>query len=142
MTLLHKIKRIFQHLVVSSRRKATNYDPILKSAFEKESLRICRNLIHCPEAELLVCPDTGRRFIIYNPMQIKIILEDNKITISNHTYYYEVSICSKNIGSVTRIFDGNVRERRDVLEEDIKENAKITLANIAVLSENAKLFRL
>jgi hypothetical protein len=60
-------------------------------------------------------------------MKIKIIIEDNKIVISNHQYYYEVSISKSGTDNVMRVFNGNVKDRRDLLEADIKTNAKTTL---------------
>lgn len=130
--MLHKIKRFLLQIVVNYKRRMQEKNFGTISAFEKEVLYICRNLIRSHEANLLVCPDTGRRFIMYDPMQIKVIIGDYKIIFSNHDYYFELAISSNGIAKLIRVFNGNVRERRNVLEADIKINAKTTLGRIAL----------
>lgn len=132
MNLQHKLKRIYQRVWIKIKRQSVNKQNTHKSTFELEALKICRNLIHCSTAELLVCPDTGRRFIIYDYLQLKVIIDDNRIIISNHTYYYELTISAYGIESLLKVFNGNLRAKRDVLEANIKANAKTTLETIAV----------
>jgi hypothetical protein len=67
-------------------------------------------------------------------MQIKIIIKDDQIILSNHTYYYELSVSESGLQNINRIFDGHIRDRRDVLEVQIKLNAKSTLLGIAEMS--------
>lgn len=130
MNLIHKAKRLYQKWWIKFKRQSVSEQNTVKSTFELEALKICRNLIHCSDVELLVCPDTGRKFIIYDQLQIKVIIEDNRIIISNHTYYYELSVSEYGIKSLTKVFNGNLRNTRDLLEKNIKANAKATLENI------------
>ncbi|MGV8961859.1 MAG: hypothetical protein ACOH2V_00495 [Candidatus Saccharimonadaceae bacterium] len=128
--MLHKLKRIWLKSVIRFKRypdAATNRLP--KSHAENKILSICRRLIHETETELLVCPETGRLFITYGPQKIKIIIGDDKITYSNHNYY-EWPISEHGIRSLTRVFNGNVKDRRDVLEADIRSNVNNTLDKI------------
>lgn len=134
MRILHKIKRLVQRLIIKSKRAKNKDSNSSKGIFEQEALRICRNLIRTSSTELLVCPDTHRRFIVCEEQQIKIIIYDNRIIISNHSYYYELAVSSDGISQIHRIFDGYVRERRNILETDIKNNAKNTLDNIIILT--------
>lgn len=134
MGVKHYIKRAYQRILIRSRRHTSKYNRAAKFDFENEILRICRNLIHCSSVELLICPDTGRRFIIYDSMQIKIIIKDDQIILSNHTYYYELSVSESGLQTINRIFDGHIRDRRNALEVQIKQNAKGTLLSIAEMS--------
>lgn len=130
--LKHRLKRAWLRMTINYKRRMREKDTEPLSAFEKEVLFICRNLIRSHEADLLVCPDTNRRFVIYDPMQIKVIIGDSKIIFSNHDYYFELSISGDGLTRLNRVFNGNVRTRRDVLELEIKLNAKTTLTRIAV----------
>lgn len=123
-------KRLWLRSYIKIKRSGTRNDKVPKSEFEHEVLKICRNLIRSEETNLLVCPDTHRRFIIYDRMQIKIIIEDDKIILSNHQYYYELSISKGGLDNIIRVFNGNVKERRDLLEFEIKTNAKTSLNSI------------
>lgn len=125
--MLHYFKRMWLRILIKIKRNGTRNDRVHKSEFELEVLKICRILIRNISTNLLVCPDTQRRFIIFDPMEIKIIISDDKIIVSNHTYYYELSISKSGLANVIRVFDGNVKERRDILEQDIKTNAKTSL---------------
>lgn len=136
MNVNHLIKRAYQRAIVRSKRHTLKYDKTKKFDFEDETLRICRNLIHCSSVELLVCPDTNRRFIIYDSMQIKIIIKDDRIILSNHTYYYELKVSENGLAAINMIFDGHIRTRRDTLESQITQNAKGTLINIASMSSS------
>lgn len=130
--LKNKFSKALRRLVVNYKRRMQEKNTEPLSAFEKEVLYICRNLIRSHASDLLVCPDTNRRFIIYDPMQIKVIVGDTKIIFSNHDYYFELSISGNGITRLIRVFNGNVRARRDVLESEIKLNAKTTLNRIAL----------
>lgn len=136
MKINHLVKRAYQRTVIRSKRHTLKYDKTKKFDFEDEALRICRNLIHCPSVELLVCPDTNRRFIIYDSMQVKIIIKDDCIILSNHTYYYELKISENGLKAINAIFDGHIRIRRNELESQITQNAKGTLLNIASISSS------
>ena len=125
--MLQYFKIMWLRILIKIKRNGTRNDRVHKSEFELEVLKICRILIRNISTNLLVCPDTQRRFIIFDPMEIKIIISDDKIIVSNHTYYYELSISKSGLANVIRVFDGNVKERRDILEQDIKTNAKTSL---------------
>jgi len=124
---MNYFKKLWLRFYIRIKRSGTRNDKVHISAFETEVLKICRILIRHESSTLLVCPTTGRSFITYDPMKIKIIIEDNKIVISNHQYYYEVSISKSGTDNIMRVFNGNVKGRRDLLEADIKTNAKTTL---------------
>jgi len=134
MQAKHFLKRSFQRMTIRSKRHTTKYNRKNKFESEDEILHICRNLIRSSSVELLVCPDTNRKFVIYDSMQIKIIIKDDQIILSNHTYYYEMRVSENGMAAINRVFNGHIRTRRDLLETQIKQNAKGTLFNIGAMS--------
>ncbi len=129
MELFHKIKRTYQRLIILSRRNMTKNDRILRSDFELDAIKIVRKLASHKDVELFACPDTGRRFIDSEQLGIKIILEQNKIIISNHTYI-EFNICIDSYERMKRIFDGQIRVRRNNFQEKVTHIINKRLQNL------------
>ena len=129
MKMIHKIKRYYQRLVIKSKRNITKDDMVLKSDFELEAIRLVRRLTSHKDVELFTCPNTGRRFIDSEKLEIKIILESTKIIISNHTYL-EFNICNNSYEKMKRIFDGRIRTRRDHFQEEVTKAITEKLQNL------------
>lgn len=130
----HYIKRAFQRMVIRSKRHASQNNPTLKQDNENEVLQSCRNLIHSVDSELLVCPDSGRKFIVNNKVHINIIILDNKIIVSNNEYYREVLISDYGIKSINQVFNGHLKKTVNLVDYSIKINAKHTLNNVTILT--------
>lgn len=133
MQAKHSIKRAFQRIVIRSKRHASSYNSKLKLEFEDEVLQGCRNLIHKSTVKLYVCPDTGRKFIVDSDINLKMVITDNSIILSNNDYYREISISARGLDSITRVFNGNLRKSITALDTNIHKNAQFTLNNVTTL---------
>ncbi len=107
----------------------TKDDRILKSNFELEAIKLVRKLTHNSNVDLFTCPETGRRFIDSEVLEIKIILEPNKIIIANHNYL-EFSICDNSYEKMKRLFDGQIKIRRDDFQKKVTETINNKLQNL------------
>jgi hypothetical protein len=128
---MHKAKRLVQKLALITlkavKNKATQQD---KSEYEKESVSVCRALIHKEASVLLLSPISGKRYIKSHDEQLFIIIESNLITIVNHQYSYNISMWGKPMETIIRMFDIEVEKRREAMEMEIRSNVKHSLANI------------
>lgn len=127
--MFHKIKRYYQRLLIASRKKMSKEDRILKSKFELDAIKLVRKLTHSQDVELFTCPETGRRFIDSERLDIKIILELDKIIISNHSYL-EFGICPHSYDKMKRIFDGQIKIRRDDFQRKVTKAIDFKLQNL------------
>jgi hypothetical protein len=129
--MMHKAKRLVQKLALITlkavKNKATQQD---KSEYEKESVSVCRALIHKEASVLLLSPISGKRYIKSHDEQLFIIIESNLITIVNHQYSYNISMWGKPMETIIRMFDIEVEKRREAMEMEIRSNVKHSLANI------------
>jgi hypothetical protein len=129
MKLFHKLKRFYQRIIIKSRRNMTKDERILRSTFELDIIKLIRKLTSSEDVELFACPDTGRRFIDSPRLDIKVILEPNKIIISNHSYL-EFNICLNSYEKMKRIFDGKIRIRRNYFQQNVIHNVDKKLQNL------------
>lgn len=123
---MNHFKRILTRVVVKFRRSKYDRDNIEVSKFEQEILKISRFVCRLPDTKLSICNETNRGFIVSERLQIKIILKENKIILSNH-HYYEVFISYKGLQNINRVFNSHVKQHRDLLEQEITTRAKTSL---------------
>ena len=121
-------------MVIRSKRHASRHNPKLKMEFEDEVLQGCRNLIHNATTELSICPDTGRRFIVNHDIQLKMVITDEKIILSNNSHYREFSVSERGLESIVRVFNGHLRKSIAALDKNIRSNAQNTLNNVTILT--------
>lgn len=127
--MFHKLRRQYQRLLISSRKSMTKDDRVFKSDFEPDAIKLIRRLTHSSNVELFTCPETGRRFIDSPTLEVKIILETNKIIISNHNYL-EFNICNNSYEKMKRLFDGQIKIRRDHFQEKVTQAVNFKLQNL------------
>jgi hypothetical protein len=52
------------------------------------------------------------------------------MTIVNHQYSYNINIEGKAYYRIAKLFDGEVEQRRELMEKEIRSNVKHSLSNI------------
>ena len=129
MNPLHKIRRKYQKLLIDSKR----YPKPVQTTFEKETLLICRNLIRSSETKLLVSSDMKRRLIVHDSLKIKIVIEHDRIILSNPDYH-ELPTSTTGIKQIIRIFDARLDNEIISHELQMKKIAKGTFDNIVMLT--------
>ena len=135
--MLHKIRRVFQQIIISSKKDATKSDRIPRSEFENEAIQICRNMVKRSDSELLFFLNSDERFINNDTLKMYIILKSNSIDVINHTYYYNLPVCPKTMSKLTLIFDGQKEHRKQIMKSDIFKNVKnsLQIINSKLLNE-------
>ncbi len=138
MEVNHNFKRFFQKIALKVIRMMDHNNSYEHSEFEKESISICKNLIHKESSKLLISPISKKRYIKNDNKKIFIIIESRLLTIVNHNYSYNIELHPKVYDLLTLIFDNEVEKRRQVMENEIKSNVKHSLSNIYnnIINEN------
>jgi hypothetical protein len=88
--------------------------------YQKVCLSICRKLIKNPESSFLIAPISGKKYIKNEKMGIFIVMIDQHINITNHTYNYSVFISPRDWQRISYFFDHETESRKNEYEEQIK----------------------
>lgn len=120
-----------QRALVNSRHRLDKTHLYPRSEFETPVFGICRRLIVANESELLVCPNTGNRFIKNKPEQMEVIIKQHLVeVIINRSIPVTVLLDDRMYRRITLLFDNNVEMRRKVMEMGIKSSIKEYLDGI------------
>jgi hypothetical protein len=104
---------------------------------EKHAVEITKKLVSLPESDLFFGPVSEKRIIRNEEKQVSILIDSRNISIINHVYSYSVYIESDDLyRSVIELFDTSVENRKEHIENEIKDNINKSLKKI---SENLKL---
>lgn len=97
---------------------------------ERLSSAICRNLIKHPESTFLIAPLSHKRYIRNESLQMFIILQDDRMNITNHIYNYDILLRKDTSERLNRIFDYRVEESRSKFESEMKSQVRHSLHSI------------
>lgn len=100
------------------------------TGYEKISCAIVRKMINHPDSKFTIAPLSGKKYIINQSLDIFVIMEDNKVEITNHVYHYVIYLGDRDIEKLKGHFDKKVEGQRLEYEEQIKSQITNTLHKI------------
>ena len=116
------IKRLYAKFKISLR-------DISKKSFDerqeaktnaKQCTFICRKLIHSQNSDLLIAPISRKKYIKNEKLGIFIVMVDQHINITNHTYNYSVFISPRDWQRIVYFFEHETETRKNQYEDEIK----------------------
>lgn len=127
----HVLIRIIQRGVINYQRKTNKdyYTP--RSRYEKEAIKICRNIVQNPETLLEMSPN-GERYATNDKLDIIYFIYDKSVDVIKGGISREIVTSPKTHDIILNIFDGHVKMRRDAKKERVFSNLKSTLESIVV----------
>jgi hypothetical protein len=138
--MIHTLKRFAQKTAIKAIRLADiEKQTRVHSEYETEAFGICKKLIDKRTTTLLISPISGKRYIKSDDNQLFIIIENNRMTIVNHQYSYNINIEGKAYYRIIKAFDTEVEQRRELMEKEIRSNVKHSLSNIYEKLTNEKV---
>jgi len=108
------------------------FDPTLPVPVEEKiTVEICKKLILDPESKLTFAPISGKRFIKNETKNMFVVIENHTINLINHVYSYSVYLSSQtDYKEIIQNFDGILENRRQTLEDEIRNNIQHSLQTI------------
>jgi hypothetical protein len=98
---------------------------------EKITVEICKKLIMDSESKLTFAPISGKRFIKNENKNMFVVIEHHTINLINHVYSYSVYLSSQtDYKEITQSFDGILEIKRQLLEDEIRNNIQHSLQTI------------
>jgi len=139
---MRKIFKFFKRLAIRRIAKAKNQfdyeDPgLLGDVHMCKS--ICRKLITSEGSKFLIAPLSSQRYIKHSELGIFVILDDKKISIINHEYYYSnILLSNRDWDKLTKMYDTKVERIRQELKNEMKSQIKYSLKGILDRVDNSK----
>lgn len=139
---MRKIFKFFKRLAIRRIAKSRNQfdyeDPgLLGDVHMCKS--ICRKLITSEGSKFLIAPLSSQRYIKHSELGIFVILDDKKISIINHEYYYSnILLSNRDWDKLTKMYDTKVERIRQELKNEMKSQIKYSLKGILDRVDNSK----
>ena len=97
---------------------------------EKTASSICRKLINHEDSRFLIAPLSQKRCIKNESLQMFVIIQEDRINISNQIYNCDITISSQMREKLVKLFDNKVEEVRIKFENDIHRKVQHSLKKI------------
>jgi len=97
---------------------------------EKICTAICRRLINHPDSKFLIAPLSGKKYIKNVVLGLFILMDDRKISITNHVYHYDVVLCQRDWEKLNVLYDNKTEIMRQGYEDEIKSQIVHSLSSI------------
>lgn len=130
--MIQLIKRLVKRNIVKKRLLKIKHmydfvDPNVL-ADTKTCVAICRNAIKHPKTEFFIAPLSEQRFIKNAKLGIFVILDDKKISIINHVFYYSnILLTDRDWKKMTNMYDNKTESLRQELKNQMKSQIKHSL---------------
>jgi hypothetical protein len=126
----HKVKRIIQKLGIYLVKKFHHAGREKLSKTEIEASILFRKLISDPKTDLLISPISSKYYLRNDDRKLLVVLGNMNISIINHIFGYDVSIPSYLQDNLKIIFNDEVENRRQKMEEEYRNNVRHNLQQV------------
>ena len=129
---MNYIKRFIKRLYakyLKNVRYTTNQNPE-NTHNERICKSICYKMINNPHSKFLIAPLSGKRYIKNEVLKVFIILDDKKVTITNHIYHYDVILSQRDFDRVSHMYDNKTEEIRNEFENEMMSQIMVSLSTI------------
>lgn len=122
-------KRLYAKYLLTIRYNTSKQNQVLTQN-ERICKTICYKLIKHPDSKFLIAPVSGKRYIKNQSLKIFIILDDKKITITNHVYHYDVIIPQRDWDRLVLMYDNKTESIREDFETEMMSQIVCSLSTI------------
>jgi hypothetical protein len=122
-------KRIYKRFKVKMARRMRNNMVTHEEVelHEKTAFKICVKVISHPSSDFMIAPLSDKRYIINEDLNLFIIINWNKVEITNHVFHYDVVLSKRDHERVIYLYDTETEKRRTNTEANVKANIKNSL---------------
>ena len=123
------VKRLYVRILLIGKYSFTKESDKLTEN-DKICKAICYKLIKHHNSKFLIAPRSGKRYIKNDVLKIFIILDDRKITITNHVYHYDVIIPQRDWDRLVLMYDNKTESIREDFETEMMSQIVCSLSTI------------
>jgi hypothetical protein len=99
---------------------------------EKTAFKICVKLISDKDSDFMIAPLSQKRYIVNQKLDLFVILDYDRIEITNHIFHYDVKLSKRDTERVSYLYDLESEKRRNKTETIVKQNIKNTLDKVLI----------
>ena len=123
-------RKYVRYLINVRYNKLINGENAEANQNERLCKSICYKLINQPDSKFLIAPISGKRYIKNSRLDLFVILDDKRISITNHVYHYDVVFTDRDFDRITRMYDNKTETIRQEFENDMKSQIQSSLSII------------
>lgn len=124
------IKRLYVKWSLLLKYKFMKSEDDELSENEKTCVSICRGLIRHDDSKFLIAPLSGKRYIRNTTLDLFVILDDRRVSMTNHVYHYDVRLVQRDWDRLVTMYDSKTEKIRIDLENQIKSQINYSLHTI------------
>lgn len=126
---LRQFKRIkFRLSTVGRSSSFKTYEEI--EPYEKTAFKICVKVISHPKSDFMIAPLSNKRFVVNQELGLFIIIDYNRVEITNHVFHYDVKLSKRDTERITYLYDNETEKRRTAVETEVKGNIQNSLTKV------------
>ena len=117
--MMNYFKKLFRQIYAKYLKQVryNNSQNLGNTQNERICKSICYRMINNPHSKFLIAPLSGKRYIKNEVLKVFIILDDKKVTITNHIYHYDVILNQRDFDRVTHMYDNKTEQIRNEFEK-------------------------
>ena len=123
-------KRKYVKYLINVRYSKMVKDDTQPNYNERLCKTICYKLINHKDSKFLIAPISGKRYIKNSPLELFVILDYGRVSITNHIYHYDVVFTDRDFDRITRMYDNKTETIRQEFENDMKSQIQSSLSTI------------
>ena len=129
-TMKRILKRLYVRWSILTRYKWMKTETEELSENEKTCVSICRGLIRHNDSKFLIAPLSGKKYIRNTTLDLFVILDDRRVSMTNHVYHYDVRLTQRDWDRLVTMYDNKTEKIRLDLENQIKSQINYSLHTI------------
>lgn len=126
----HKLKRIIQKLGIYLVKNFYHVGRKNLTKTQIESSIVFIKLISDPKTDLLISPISNKYYLRNEDRKLLVVLDNMNISIINHIFGYDISIPAHLQERLKSIFNDEVENRRQKMEEEYRYNVRNNLQQV------------
>jgi hypothetical protein len=130
--MMNYFKKLFRQIYAKYLKQVryNNSQNLGNTQNERICKSICYRMINNPHSKFLIAPLSGKRYIKNEVLKVFIILDDKKVTITNHIYHYDVILNQRDFDRVTHMYDNKTEQIRNEFENEMMSQIMVSLSTI------------
>lgn len=130
-------KKLYVRLRVKLRNLMTPPEHYLEEKkYTSMCVSVAKTLISLPDSELIYTPQSYKYYIKNVRLGIYMVINNDVLSVTNHSYSYEVKLSGKSSRILTNNFDYNLEKRGQEFDLEMIKQIKESLSSVYQKLEN------
>jgi hypothetical protein len=130
-------KKLYVKLRIKLRNLMTQPEHYVEEKkYTSMCVSVAKTLISLPDSELIYTPQSYKYYIKNVRLGIYMVINNDVLSVTNHSYSYEVKLSGKSSRILTNNFDYNLEKRGQEFDLEMIKQIKESLSSVYQKLEN------